>query len=111
VFAVTLTVTDIHSGWTVCEAVLGKESKTVLQAMKNIESKLPFKIKAICSDNGTEFINHDFLEEYVNLRQDQKVLLFRGQSYRKNDQAYVEQKNYTNVRQLFVNDSRNTPFL
>ncbi len=69
-------------------------------ALLVLEKKMPFPLRAICSDNGTEFLNHDVLKAFVKNREN-PVSLFRGRPYRKNDQAYVEQKNYTNVRQVF----------
>lgn len=99
-FANTVTMTDIKTGWTECVAVLGKEAATVKNALVELEKLFPFPLKSICSDNGTEFLNYDVLEEFVKSREN-PVNLFRGRPYRKNDQAHVEQKNYTNVRQVF----------
>ena len=67
--------------------------------MSDIEKYLPFKINIICTDNGNEFLNHQFIR-YLEDRPD-KVALKRGRPYRKNDQCYVEQKNFTHVRELF----------
>jgi hypothetical protein len=57
-----------------------------------------FKLHTICTDNGNEFLNHQFLR-YLQDREE-KVALKRGRPYRKNDQCYVEQKNFTHVREL-----------
>jgi len=97
-FMNTLTMTDIFSGWTEVRAVWGKQSVVVLEAIKAIESTLPFKIKGFASDNGNEFLNND-LWTYFDNRKD-KVDFVRRRPYKKNDNAHVEQKNWTHVRQL-----------
>ena len=58
-FVNTLTVTDIHTGWTSNRAVWSKKSTNVLEAIKSIEDHLPFKIQGFSSDNGNEFLNND----------------------------------------------------
>ena len=99
VYALTLTVTDIFTSWTECRAMWGKSMLGVTDCMREIEQCLPFKINTICTDNGNEFLNHQFIR-YLQNRED-KVALKRGRPYRKNDQCYVEQKNFTHVRELF----------
>lgn len=98
-YAITLTVTDVLSGWTECRAMWGRSSFGVTTCMVDIEQGLPFKLHTICTDNGNEFLNHQFLR-YLQDREE-KVALKRGRPYRKNDQCYVEQKNFTHVRELF----------
>ena len=98
-YALTLTVTDILTSWTECRAMWGKSMFGVTECMKDIEKHLPFKIVEICTDNGNEFLNHQFVR-YLQDREE-KVPLKRGRPYRKNDQCYVEQKNFTHVRELF----------
>jgi hypothetical protein len=97
-FANTLTMTDLNSGWTELRAVFGKRSEAVLEAVKRIEERLPFKVKGFASDNGNEFLNND-LWSYFNEREN-KVEFVRRRPYKKNDNAHVEQKNWTHVRQL-----------
>jgi hypothetical protein len=97
-FMNTLTMTDIFSGWTEVRAVWGKQSTAVLEAVRGIESTLPFKIKGFASDNGNEFLNNDLWTYFAN-RKD-KVDFVRRRPYKKNDNAHVEQKNWTHVRQL-----------
>ncbi len=99
VYALTLTVTDVFTSWTECRAMWGKSMFGVTECMRDIERYLPFKINTICTDNGNEFLNHQFIR-YLQDRED-KVALKRGRPYRKNDQCYVEQKNFTHVRELF----------
>ena len=99
VYAITLTVTDVLTSWTECRAMWGRSMFGVTEQMKDIEEKLPFKLSTICTDNGNEFLNHQFIR-FLEDRKDQ-VALKRGRPYRKNDQCYVEQKNFTHVRELF----------
>ena len=101
-FVNTLTMTDLYSGWTETRAVWSKRSEEVLGAVKAIEDVLPFKIKGFASDNGNEFLNND-LWTYFNNRKD-KVEFVRRRPYKKNDNAHVEQKNWTHVRQLLGYD-------
>lgn len=101
-FVNTLTMTDLYSGWTETRAVWSKQSKEVLNAVKTIENGLPFKVKGFASDNGNEFLNND-LWTYFHNRKD-KVDFVRRRPYKKNDNAHVEQKNWTHVRQLLGYD-------
>ena len=99
VYAVTITVTDVLTAWTECRAMWGKSKYGIVASMSDIEQMLPFKLKSISTDNGNEFLNHLFVK-YMQDR-DEKIPLKRGRPYRKNDQCYVEQKNFTHVRELF----------
>jgi hypothetical protein len=100
-FAWTVTLTDILSGWTECESVWGKTGENVVKALKAIEKRLPFPIKSFYFDNGSEFLNEDMFKEFINSEtRIEKIKVFRSRPYRKNDQCYVEQKNYTHVRLL-----------
>jgi hypothetical protein len=104
-FIWTLTVTDIVSGWTECEAIKDKTGVDVRLALEAIEERLPFRLRALYSDNGSEFLNHDVLNCFAKRPGRQETLLFfRGRPYRKNDQCFVEQKNFTHVRQAFGYD-------
>jgi hypothetical protein len=95
-FACTLNVTDVSTGWTEMRAVLNKAQKHVFAALKHIRQALPFPLLGIDSDNGSEFIN-DELARYC----DQEQLTFtRGRAGRKNDNPYVEQKNWSVIRRL-----------
>lgn len=105
-FVNTLTMTDIFSGWTEVRAVWSKQSSEVLNAVKTIEMILPFKIKGFASDNGNEFLNND-LWTYFDSRTE-KVHFVRRRPYKKNDNAHVEQKNWTHVRQLLGYDRLDT---
>lgn len=100
-FAWTLTVTDIATGWTECEAMLGKDGSLVRHALQAIEKRLPFRILALYCDNGSEFMNQDIIESFAKNGREAPLNIFRSRPRRKNDQCYVEQKNYTHVRKLF----------
>jgi hypothetical protein len=74
----------------------GKEQSQiwVFEALKDIRGKLPFDLLGIDSDNGGEFIN----DHLVRFCRDEKITFTRARSYRKNDNCFIEQKNYTIVR-------------
>lgn len=101
-FINTLTMTDLFSGWTENRAVWKKESSTVLKAISSIEEALPFAVKGFASDNGNEFLNHDLHSYFFNRKN--RVDFVRRRPYKKNDNAHVEQKNWTHVRELFGYD-------
>ena len=96
IFAHTLTDTDLASGWTEQEAFLGKSEKRVILGMAAIDGRRPFTRKSIDSDSGGEFINW----ELWRLCQETNVRFTRGRPGKKNDNAHVEQKNWTHVRKL-----------
>jgi hypothetical protein len=98
-FAWSLTVTDICTGWTEVRALWNKKSSDVYEQMSMIEASLPFKTLGFDSDNGSEFMNHALYDYFVV--RDEPVEFTRSRPYRKNDNAHVEQKNWTHVRQLF----------
>ena len=95
-FVNTLTSVDISTGWTECQAVFPRNRHTVLEAIKAIQARLPFDLLGLDSDNGSEFINETLLQ-YC---QYQKITFTRSRPYHKNDQAHVEQKNWSVVRHL-----------
>src|SRR5215212_929413 len=90
----TLDLTDIATTWTETMAVRNKAQSWVFAALKEMRQKLPFSLLGIDSDNGSEFINK-YLVEYC---QKQKLSFTRSRPYRKNDNCFVEQKNYSVVR-------------
>src|SRR6202165_1256591 len=95
-FAHTLNVTDIHTTWTESRAVLGKGQTAVKEALNEVESARPFRLLGVDSNNGSEFINWH-LKTWCEQKQ---IQLTRGRPYKKNDNAHVEQKNWTHVRKL-----------
>jgi len=96
-FIYSLNVTDIHTGWTETRAVLGKGEKGVVAALEEIRLGLPFALLAIDSDNGSEFINHHLVRWCAK----HGVKFTRSRPYKKNDNAHIEQKNWTHVRRVF----------
>jgi transposase InsO family protein len=90
----TLCFTDICTTWTESVAVRNKAQIHVFAAIQQARQRLPFPLLGIDSDNGSEFIN-DQLFRYC--RQEQ-ITFTRGRAGRKNDNAYVEQKNWSVVR-------------
>jgi transposase InsO family protein len=93
-FFYTLDATDIATGWTESVTVRSKGEKIVAAGLQELQLRFPFHIAGIHSDNGSEFINHH-LARWCQTRQ---ITFTRGRSSHKNDQAYVEQKNWTVVR-------------
>ena len=95
-FAHSLNVTDIHTTWVETRAVLGRGEGRVQAALEEIRQALPFRLRGIDSDNGSEFINNH-LYRYC---QAQEIQFTRGRPYKKDDNAHIEQKNWTHVRKL-----------
>lgn len=97
-FIWSLTFTDIYSQWTCNRATWNKGAAGVVEAIACIEKNLPFEILGFDCDNGSEFLNHHLIDYFH--KRPKKVGFTRSRPYHKNDNAYVEQKNYTHVRQL-----------
>jgi len=95
-FVHTLTLTDIATGWTECVALLVRESSLVVEALTRLQTAMPFPLRGFDTDNGSEFINEVVLAFCTKA----KIELTRSRPYRKNDQAWVEQKNGAVVRRL-----------
>jgi len=95
-FVHSLNLTDIHTTWVETAAVLGKSQRAVQTALEELRRALPFRLRGIDSDNGSEFINQH-LWDYC---QAQEVQFTRGRPYKKDDNAHIEQKNWTHVRKL-----------
>ena len=94
-FCQTLDLTDICTGWTELEAVPNKAQVWVFEAIQVIRERLPFPLRGLDSDNGSEFMN----DQLLRYCQQQQLTFTRARPYRKNDNCYVEQKNYSVVRQ------------
>ena len=97
-FIWSLTYTDILSGWTEGGAVWNKGASGVLAATRQVEERLPFALLGFDSDNGGEFLNHH-LWSYMRERK-VAVEFTRSRPYHSDDNAHVEQKNWTWARQL-----------
>jgi hypothetical protein len=100
-FANSLTLTDIYSAWTENRALWGKTAKEVISAIRSIEDGLPFELLGFKSDSGSEFINFELVAYLRENRGEKPVLMTRSRPYKKDDNCYVEQKNFTHVRELF----------
>ncbi len=104
-FAYSLNVTDIHTTWTETRAVLGKGQTAVLEAFEDIRTALPFRLLGLDSDNGSEFLNwHLGRWCYAH-----DIQWTRSRPYKKDDNAHIEQKNWTHVRKLLGWDRYDTP--
>jgi len=104
-FCYTLTAVDISTGWTECLAVKNRTQEAVFDQIIQLRERLPFPLLGLDSDNGGEFIN-DILYRYC-LKE--KITFTRSRPYRKNDQAHVEQKNWSVVRRAVGYDRYETP--
>ncbi|MEX2457761.1 MAG: integrase [Actinomycetota bacterium] len=94
-FCQTLDLTCVNTTWTELRAVPNKAQRWVFEAIDEIRTSLPFPMRGLDSDNGSEFINAELLRYCVANR----ITFTRSRAYRKNDNAHVEQKNWTAVRQ------------
>jgi transposase InsO family protein len=95
-YLTTLVAVDVATGWTECQAVWGKGQQRVGSALHHIRRRLPVRLRELHTDNGGEFLNEVI---YPYCRRE-GIRLTRGRPYKKNDQAYVEQKNGSVVRRL-----------
>src|SRR5664280_1948686 len=95
-FVHSLVLTDVASGWTECVALPVREQALIVEAITGLRPKLPFPLLGLDTDNDSAFMN-DTLLDYC---QKQGIVLTRSRAYRKNDQAWVEQKNGAIVRKL-----------
>jgi hypothetical protein len=108
-FVWTLTCTDIRTGWTECRSVWNKGGFNVKERFKEIEATLPFALLGVDTDNGSEFLNYH-LNDYL-CKREVPVQVTRSRPYHKNDNAHVEQKNFTHVRRLLGYDRLEDPGL
>ena len=93
-FIYSLDMTDIFSGWSEQIAVIGKGKTGIVNSINHIKQELPFKVKGFDSDNGAEFVNWHL----VDYCKQNDIYFTRSRPDRKNDNAYVEQKNNTHIR-------------
>jgi len=95
-FLHSLNMTDLETTWSEARAVLGKGEVRVVAALDEIAGALPFKLCGIDSDNGSEFINHH-LVRHCRAR---GIVMTRSRPYKKDDNAHIEQKNWTHIRRV-----------
>jgi len=98
-FAYTIDTVDIATGWTEQRAVWGKGEEEVLRQIQDIEDALPFPLLGFDCDNGSEFLNWHLMRHFH--QRNRPVQFTRSRPYHKDDNAHVEQKNWTHVRQWF----------
>lgn len=103
----TLDCVDIQTCWVERKAVMGKGRLGVLNAMTEIEGQLPFSLRGIDSDNGSEFINNH-LFAFCQRPEGRTIQFTRSRAYKKDDNAHIEQKNWTHVRKLLGWDRYDT---
>ncbi len=104
-FAYTIDFVDVATGWTEQRAIWGKGETGVLDEVHDVEQALPFPLLGFDCDNGSEFLNHHLLRHFT----DKKVAFTRSRAYHKDDNAHIEQKNWTHVRQWLGHDRLDDP--
>ena len=95
-FVNTLSNTEIASGWWEGEAIMGKTQDSTFHAARKIRERTPYSWKGIDTDNGSEFIG-EALHKYCRR---ENLVFTRSRPSRKNDNAYIEEKNWTHVRKI-----------
>jgi hypothetical protein len=98
-FVYTVNTVDIATGWIESRAIWGKGQIGAFKAIESIENSLPFKVRGFDSDNGGEFLNWHLLKYFTKRKR--PVEYTRSRAYKKNDNAHVEGKNWTHIRQYF----------
>lgn len=106
-FAFTVDCVDIATGWTEQRAVWGKGETGVLEQLRHIEQSLPFPLLGFDCDNGSEFLNHHLFRHFTERKK--PVQFTRSRAYHKDDNAHIEQKNWTHVRQWIGYDRLDNP--
>jgi hypothetical protein len=102
-----LDAVDIRTAWTEQRALANRSQHCTLAQIRDLEASLPFALLGVDTDNGGEFINHH-LVAYLGQRA-KPVLFTRARPYKKNDNARVEQRNWTHVRQHFGYERYDNP--
>ena len=92
----TLVGTDVATGWTECVGVRGKSQRAVFAGVELGRARLPMPLLGLDSDNGSEFLNNHLVRSCTQ----EELTFTRSRPYWKNDQAHVEQKNWSVVRRL-----------
>jgi hypothetical protein len=108
-FVYTINCVDIATAWTEQRATWGKGERGTVNSIKSIEQSLPFKLLGFDSDNGSEFLNWH-LVRYLTSRK-KPIDFTRSRAYHKNDNAHIEQKNWTNIRQYLGYERFGNPIL
>jgi hypothetical protein len=98
---------DYATAWVEARAMWGRGQAGTLVALQDVEESLPFALLGLDSDNGGEFINHHVLS-WLQKRA-RPVFMTRSRPYKKDDNAHVEQKNWTHIRQWFGYERHDNP--
>ena len=101
----SLLTTDVCSGWTEAVPLLAREQSLVVQGFEAIARQLPVPMRGIDTDNDSAFLN----ETLVNYCTDRRLEFTRSRAYRKNDQAWIEQKNGAVIRRFAGYDRYSGP--
>jgi hypothetical protein len=98
---------DYATSWVEVRAMWGRGQAGTLAALRDIELSLPFALLGLDSDNGGEFLNYHVLHWLQN--RPRPVFMTRSRPYKKDDNAHVEQKNWTHIRQCFGYERHDNP--
>ena len=98
---------DYATTWVEVRAMWGRGQSATLAALQDMEACLPFRLLGLDSDNGGEFLNHHVLRWLQQRRR--PVFMTRSRPYKKDDNAHVEQKNWTHIRQCFGYERHDNP--
>jgi hypothetical protein len=101
----SLDMVDVKTRWVELAALHNRSQATVTAAVSDCQARLPYRLLGLDSDNGSEFINNDLKRHCEK----EGITFTRCRPYKKNDQAYVEQKNWTAVRQVVGYDRYESP--
>ncbi len=96
-YVLTLDTTDISTTWASLRAIFGKGEQGVKTQVADIENDLPFPLLGFDSDGGSEFFNWHVKRHFTDRKH--PVNFTTSRPYKKNDQAHIEQKNWSHVRQ------------
>lgn len=98
---------DYATSWVELRAMWGRGQVGTLAALRDMEAHLPFELLGLDSDNGGEFLNHHVLSWLQ--KRPRPVFMTRSRPYKKDDNAHVEQKNWTHIRQHFGYERHDNP--
>jgi hypothetical protein len=98
---------DIRTDWTEQRALENRGQHCTLAQVRDVEESLPFALRGVDSDNGGEFLNHHLVNYF--LARKKPVLFTRARAYHSNDNAHIEQRNWTHVRQHFGYERYDNP--
>ena len=108
-FVFTINCVDIATAWTEQRATWGKGERGTVNSIKSIEQSLPFNLLGFDCDNGSEFLNWHLVRYLTNRKK--PIDFTRSRAYHKNDNAHIEQKNWTNIRQYLGYERFENPIL